>query len=497
MAEVVSRLALLMQVLGVVGNDVATALDIDPSLISKWKHNRRRVPERTDVMNRIAAYLLEVDDKRGGQAIRPMLQTLAGGKPIDRETTLELLVQWLVDPEPSTWFSHSDAISKVNLGTNSYTCAIEVFRGLQGRHSAVLKFLEVTRHLPPDNSMLLLIQENPAWLEASPAFQSQFKNGIISWLTSGHRVETINWIDRQPDLLQNLLHTWLPLELDFMIKTWYFPVYGRGSLPISILLVPGHAALVAHKCSDEEMDYHTILYSDQATVNQFEYIFSGIRRDCQRLVEVYQPEETGGLVSRFTENWMQVRNKRISLQSMLPMLISLPIDQLRSIFEENNVEASRRDDMLDQWTAYQQSRDGDIQARLIHHLGAIEHVANEKDYVDPFLSAMAGQPIRVRQVYFRNYLQMLSRDLQNNERIEVALVRSDIFNRFSCPNALIISGAFLAAWGNKMHQNKLLAQEATLVHAFERYFDDRWQLIPRVCRDRANVLALLKDLSGG
>ena len=341
-----------------------------------------------------------------------------------------------------------------------------------------------------------MMREGTAWVEESPEFHMQYKRGITGWLASGHSMESIHWVDQQPENLMDLIHNWLPMHLDSKINSWYLPVYGKTNLPMTMYIVPGIIALVTCPCNSEPDDYHSVLYTDQATVRQYEYIFNTIKADCLQLVEKFQLQSMPELISRFTESWHQIRNKYISMHSILPLLISLPQEHLRSICQENGIEPGRIDDLLEQWLAFRRSRDSSTRVRIVHHLGAIEHAAGEADFIDPLLSALAGQPIRVRQKHFRDYLRILCDEIQENENVELALVRSEIFSRSVWPNLMIISNDFMTAWGNKLFQNKLFSQEATLVHAFELYFSERWQQIPRICRDRQVVVSLLRDLAG-
>lgn len=496
MAQSVSRLALLMKILDVAGYDMALTLDIDPSLISKWKRNRRRVPGRTDTMQKIAGYLLDSDEKSGGQNIQPLLEKIAGEIPISREQSVELLTQWLLDPEPPDWYVDADKASKIRLNQNSYTCIIEAFQGVGGRHSAVFEFFDKIQSLPADSQLMILIQAKSEWIDNFPEFNLELKNQLSIWLASGHRLEIIHWVDQHPDKLLPMIQSWLPLHLEATFHSLYVPHYGQRTMPMALFMIPDQLALVGLQSNTEPLEYHTVVYNDQASVHQFSWIYQNIRKDCQLLVENFQLHLLHDLVSRHSENWHQSRNKFISIQCKLPLLVGISLEQLQIIVDDNSINSERAEELLSQWADFRRARESGNRIRMIHHLGAIENAVAHDDYIDPFISSLVGQPVKVRQKIFRESLIRLGHEVMKNDILEIALVRSETYNRSVWPNMLIMSGSFLTAWDNKLVHNMLFSQEATLVHAFENYFLDRWQMIPNISRDNQVVGAMLIELAG-
>lgn len=495
MTKAVSRLALLMKILEVAGYDMALALDIDPSLISKWKRNRRRVPGRTDTMQKIADYLLDADEKRGSSSIQPLLEKIADGIPISREQSVDLLTQWLLDPEPPDWYTDADKASQIRLNQNSYTCKIDVFQSVAGRHSAVFEFFDKIQRLPSDTQLIILIQAKSEWIDNYPDFILEFKNQLSIWLASGHRIEVIHWVDQHPDHLQPMVQNWLPLHLEGQFTSLYLPHYGQRTLPMALCMVPDQLALVGLQSNAEPLEYHTVVYSDQASIHQFEWVYQNIRKDCQLLVENFRLHLLHDLISRHSGDWHQNRNKIVNIQSKLPLLIDMSMETLQLIIDDNDISKELAVELLSQWSGFHRAKEAGHRVRLIHHLGAIESAVSQNDYIDPYLSALVGQPIKVRQEIFRETLIRLGHEVLDNTSLEIALVRSDTYNRSVWPNLLVMTDSFLNAWDSKIFHNMLFSQEATLVHAFENYYFDRWQLIPNVSRDRQVVSALLIELA--
>ncbi len=500
MSQASSRLALLIQMLGITGNDLANSLGIDPSLISKWKHNRRRVPGRSDTMRHIADYLLTIDEEQDGRALKPLLTALSKGKQPAHDEAVDLLTQWLMESNQADWFPDVENSTQVRLDQNSYVCQMEVFRGLAGRRIATLRFLDKIMALPADRQLLLMTQEDISWVDSDPDFREQFKKRLDAWVSTGHQLEVIHWIDRKPEHLNSIVQHWLPLHLDSQVNAWYYPVYEDLHLPFTLIVVPGYLALEGSMTNWAPEDYHTLLFSDQATVRQCEWMFRKIQKDCTLLVENYQPRETQQIINRFAESWQQVGNKVISLQSNLPLTLGLPREKLDQVLIDNHFDSSSRERLLQLWFTYGCSchpgRPAGNRVRLIHHYEASEKILSQQEYTDELLSSLAGKTVKVKVQYYRDMLLTMAQAVKEDDSYEIALARSDIFNRSVWPNYLVVSNTFLTVWGSKAGQNQLFAREATLVHAFEHYFNERWQQIPRINRDRQIVADQLIELAG-
>jgi transcriptional regulator with XRE-family HTH domain len=502
MPQAASRLALLIQLLDITGYDLAISLDIDPSLISKWKRKRRKIPGRTDAMPKIAGYLLDVDARQGGRTIVPLLNTMSQGSPMNREKAIELLTQWLLDPEPPEWYAGDQKDLSGRLEKDSYSCRVDVFRGVVGRRIAVLRLLDDIRELPPDHTLFIYTQEDLDWIIDDPEFLSEFRRRLSAWACTGHKLEVIHWVDRRQEHLQALIQHLLPLHIDSRINSWYYPLYGDLNLPLTCLIVPGVKALVGSNM-DADGVQHTIVYSDQPTVRQLESIFQSVKVGCVKLIDYFQTEQIPILMKCFLDSRLRADNQIISIQSRLPLLFCLPSDSLNRILSENGISGTALTDIVQQWSIIGSIFGNKIsmekraisRIRIMHHLGAIEQVLKQQVFEDPFLSAFTGQPIQVGRCYFVEYLRFLANALLRSECLEIALIRSDTYSRSAWPNQMILSNGFWAAWGMKSSQNRLIAQESTLVHAFGKYFQDRWQMVPHISRERQSVARCLRDLA--
>ncbi len=494
MAESLSRLALVMQALSVSNYDLAVNLKIDPSLISKWRRNKRRIPERSDTLNKIVNYLLELDRNLLESKIMPMLVSLNGSEPVAPDKARELLTRWLLESGPTQWFDASDDILNIDLDKNSYTSTIEVFNGMQGRYKAIEHFFGQVSDLPREHQLNIMLNEADDWILRSLSFKDRFMVLMKGWIGSGHGLNTIHYLDQRPHDLVDLIENWLKIHLSEDVGSFYQPLYAANQFPIVSFVVPGQAALTSHVCGDSQDQIVTILYTDQRTVCQFDWMFEFFKASCKPLIDVYKPDQSENLLNTLIRDKHLICSRPLNLQSPLPLLTSLNPDQLRDILNYNDVSDQAVAQFHNQLSTLKSLDTLATIRRYVHSLSAIEQALNHSEFEDPLLGTLVNQRIMVRREDLILSLRGLLGKIEANPQFELALTGREDDRLWCWPNMIILEGAFFISWGGKLSQNKLYSQEATLVSAFEVYFMNRWQMIPSIHRDRKENCRKLSNL---
>ncbi|MEA4889671.1 MAG: hypothetical protein VB070_09440 [Clostridiaceae bacterium] len=500
MTQAVSRLALIMQMLDISNTDMAKTLDVDHSLLSKWKNNQRRIPVRTDIMPKIVSYLITSDEEQGGQVLRPLLCPAHDSRQPTREELGQLLTGWLQDHAPLDSGKSLVQPPQIWLSKNNYVCPMEVYQGDSGRQIAVMRFFDTALSLPPDIPILMITQEDTNWFNGDAAFLQQFTLKLSTLAASHHHIELIHWIDRKPDDLQAVIKYWLPLHLITQIKSCYYPVYGDITLPMTLFIIPGHLALSGSSIADNPDSRHTMLYSDLGTITQNENIFYSIQAHCQPLMQHFKTKDILPMTDRFQYLWHQSTEKHFCMQTTMPTLMTWSKDQLTQIISDNRLDDGQCRETLENWTIFHANdggpeKPGSKFARHVFLLDSLEKAIHKPFVDDWMLSAITGRPIKIRQTIFRSHLRQMADELRKNAKLEIALIRSERFHQTAWPNLMIMTGFFVTAWSPNKPDSHIFAQESTLVQGFQRYFNDYWQQIPRICRDRDQIVQQLLDLA--
>jgi hypothetical protein len=500
MAQIVSRLALLMQMLDISNHDMARSLDIDNSLLCKWKNNQRRIPVRTEVLPRIVDYLVASDQEQGGRVLAPLLCPEQDIHPPDRAALTLLLTRWLQERSPIMSGGRMEQLPQIWLGHNNYICPIELYQGAEGRRTAILRFLDLAEATPPHTPVLLLTQEDQAWVTDDAGFGETFRLKLQALAATHAHLEQIFWLGRSLEDMQAMIHHWLPLHLKGVARACYHPAYNDLNLPLTLMVIPGRAVLFGLSAGGQANAYHTAICADPGSITHYEAVFRALQADCRPLLQHFRPEEIYALSERHAHLWQNKPDWRTCLQSPLPTVMNGSHALLDRILDDNQLDESARKHMLDCRRVFTQAEcskaNGLYASRQVFLLESIEKAMHKPFVEDWLLSALAGHSIRISQNVLRCHLRNLALQLLQTGTPEIALLRSDLFHRSAWSNLMLLEGCFVAAWAASRNDLYLFMHEPTLVQGFQQYFDRFWLEIPWACRDRRQVadrLLMLAD----
>ena len=499
MTKPISRLSLLMPLLNVTGRELACALQVDHSLVSKWKNNHRRIPDRPDSLDKIAEYFINKDAQSSMFALAGLLGIPESEtRPADQSELKIKLKQWLQDPAPVN--GNSSTGQQFWLSQNSYVCPAEIFPGSAGRKDAVLNIIDTVLSLPSSTELWVITQENPSWVEEDPTFTALLRQKIIQLNERGHHLKIIYWLNHQTNSLQNLIRDWLPMQMDHKISTWYFPMYSPSTTLMTYYIVPGYAVMSGVMTNAGLIQRLSIVFRDPATVKAHEHIFRSYLGESQSLLEVHDSHQQNERVQKILVAARHIREKSTFLQSHLPSSLLLPQDlseqlieidgqnellQLADLQQNNRLEhASWLEDIILQKSV-----------RHVYNLSSLRQASRQAQIHDKFLSVLTGNPVYISQHIFRSLLRLLADALLANDQLEIALLDDERYGQASWPNLLLISNTLVFSWGEQTGQTAVSARESTLLHAFEKFTESQWQQIPLVCRDRQHVASLLREIS--
>lgn len=478
-----SRLDFLMETLGVSGRELAAAIHVDPSLVSKWRNNHRLLSYRSVHLLRIAEYMAVYDSL---PSLREILEVY--GPEVDwsnREEVLVWLCRWLTDPRPLPVTSGPLA----NHSRYSHDAFYTIYAGNEGRREAVLQFLDHVLTLPQGQQLYLMSQEDLVWLVEDRAFLAVWQNKLAQVLQRKHRIRIIHWVDRSVDSLNSIIGYWLPLHLTGGIESWFFPRYSDSPFQTTFFILENDLVITGMSSPDLKDHRYTAMFSDPITIKQCQGVFSTYLSDCRPLIEVGPKSEVRHMVEK-TTGTMQTEEVA-SLIWEPPLFVAMSQGLLTTILARNNLG----DHLIQECQGYHRQvaiGEGPQTSRLLYNFESLQKaLQGDQVLLWEELTAITGHPIRVYREDLIQHVHELVESMETNEGLEVAF--------FSAPGRapvnLFLRADTVIAWSKDLPCTAAV-YEPTVVKAFSRYYDELWQSIPRVNRDRDWVTNELLKLIG-
>lgn len=476
-----SRLDFLMDTMGITGRQMAAAIHVDASLISKWRNNHRLLSYSSIHLLKIAEYFAAYD-------CSPPLREIfkAYGFEINwdnQEELLDWLCRWLTDPKPLpvTASGHS-----INHSRYSNDASYTVYMGNDGRREAVLQFLDYVLTLPQGQQLCLMSQEDMAWLIEDRDFLAVWQDRLIQLLKKRHKIKIIHWVDRSVNSLNSIIRHWLPLHLTGGIESWFFPKYSDSPFQATLFILQNDLVITGMSSPDLKNHRYTAMFRDPVTIKQCQWVFSTYLSDCHPLIEVCPKTKMQHMLERTTGT---IHTGETAYLIWEPTsFLTMSCELLTGILARNNLE----DQLMQECKEYHRQVAVDFSgtSRLLCNLDSLRKALQASQVLCEELTDITGRPIVVSREDMIQHVHELMESLRINERLKVAFFST---LKGSPVSLMLRDSDMVFAWSKELPYAAAVS-EPTVVEAFYRYYDGLWESVPRINRDPARVMAELLKL---
>ncbi|WP_070000543.1 hypothetical protein [Cellulosilyticum sp. I15G10I2] len=306
------KLNALMNLLDISNIRLANAVNVDSSLISRYR-NRSRIPSGEAAVRAICHYLYKravhsnaldelcnlIDlsntiDKKDSHAVIDSLY--AWLKDADKEESLQILDSFLENIDSFTLenISHLpplQAVVPLDILNEATTC----YFGTDGLRRAVIRFLGSQAMEKEPGTLTLYSDQNLEWLTSDPSFARQWQALMIYTLKSKKRLKIIHNVNRNLNELLESISKWLPLYMSGLIESYYFDKASNSHFAHTMFIASKKAAIVASfvRGTEDSGEYH---YITNEKVDYYEKQFSALAAQSKPFVRMFMPGDSKGLL---------------------------------------------------------------------------------------------------------------------------------------------------------------------------------------------------------
>lgn len=238
---------------------ISQLLNVDASLISRYRSGVRSPRSNPQAMHQIASVLWQ---RINSQNSLPELAEIMG-VPIPEDINEETLFKWLCeaeDPEKEGDLGIERLLSAINNVTvprtippaflSEFSPDISVlsdrrreYTGFEGLQAAVIRFLStvITENAP---ELLLYSDQGIEWM-VDPSFRDKWGMLMTACVRKGIKIRIIHNIDRDLEEMNSAIISWLPLYTTGMIESFYPVKPGGDRFSHTLFLAPGLCCIEA------------------------------------------------------------------------------------------------------------------------------------------------------------------------------------------------------------------------------------------------------------
>jgi len=534
------KLILLMDLYKVSNSQLARGINVDASLISRWRSGQRVMAANSPHVTKIAEYFVQFNAfEYQRQYLDDLIQSHLTDKDevLDEHKKILILSKWfmsadlahpinpglqqkqikqsqnlirqiasLLSSQPAEMLSPavpaknslSPCLSKIESG-DSFTG--RKYRGYAGRRAAVLAFLEAVLQMKAATRIFLISEDKTDWMTEDAEFTKCWANLLQQVIQNGHDITVIHTVKRDEDEITKLMYYWMPLHLTGHLHSYYLPMHNRRQILQTLFIAENGMTIHSQTISGEEQDGLTYLTEDPDINVSSIGLFRQILSNCRPLFILYQRRQ----VRKLLDDVLNLQSPPAPLYSLRDYLnfLTLPPSLAETITPLLNGQTGG----LDVLEVYRR-----------HHEKFILHLQSAP-YIDIYpLSllediAKTGQLVLHSNELFMHTSYKLSADqslcwlkhllslLRSYPHYQICFTASIPHLKKIAVNITFKEGTVsLFSRGQASNQMIIRLDEANVLQALSSFFADFMSHIPAGQKDKPSVISrleqLIRDLAG-
>ena len=156
-----SQFGYIIDLLEISGKELASTINVDRTLVSKWKNNARPLKVNNPHFNNITNALISFNDKRNDAILERFFREVYPNTDRNEPDYLSTcLTTWLIGKDLGYFNSFNDwRRAKSSL----YTTTIDIYKGNQGKRDAAIEFFNYALELPSGQEIFISDTEKMDW----------------------------------------------------------------------------------------------------------------------------------------------------------------------------------------------------------------------------------------------------------------------------------------------------------------------------------------------
>ena len=227
------KLNYLMMITSTTNTELADALIVDQSVISRFKLGKREPAKDSNYFINIARFFSHKIIKLN---IQYKLSSFMNTS--DEKTLTHSIYEWLKNNE-----NHNNNNMFFDSAYNT-----TYYYGNKGKQEAVILFLENLEN-KIDETLYLYSDENLNWM-LDKTFSEKWSRLLTSVLKNGNKIKRIHYLSRDYSELVNAVFKWLPLYLTGNIEPYYIPKL-RDSINRRTIFVSNNQAITSNSIENK------------------------------------------------------------------------------------------------------------------------------------------------------------------------------------------------------------------------------------------------------
>lgn len=318
------KLDLLIKTFNSNNSKLARAINVDPSLVSRWRSGERTLSVDSPYTSLIVDYFISIDSLHHKKnALRDLLKISNNIYLCGQHQLKKLLTDWIFEidiiksnstniknkfqtidinniliklnsisldvlqPEASYADDKEKDKDKVNKGEPGY---FEVFWGQKGKKQVIYGILSTLLAAESPVELYLCDETDMDWLVEDRDFFLEIFALMKQLVTKGHKITIIHNVNRSPSQIVSIMDFWIPLFMTGGVDSYYSPKYSSTFHKKTLCVARDTAAIISININDNTEESCLLLTSERQLIRQVDKVFMCYLASCRPLIKIYNSQ---------------------------------------------------------------------------------------------------------------------------------------------------------------------------------------------------------------
>ncbi len=498
---------LLMKMVHTTNFELAEVLEVDPSLISRWRTGERQVGNSSPYLPKIAQYFAQnAQEDFQKVAILELTGHHWEDKGVGERRMTKYLSQWLVDEPYIDPKSLTTLIDTIGNSANYYPSfetlplpfepggekmTREIFMGKKGLRQATTKLLlQAIRKENSGKSLQLFSNEPMDWITEDVEFARLWSYLAMKGIKNKIKIEIIHTLERQPKELIQAIEKWLPLYLTGAVKSYYYPSRKDNLFYHTSFYLEGVAMVRGNTVKGEADENFTYSYSDDPSqLNLFSNAFHLMKKGCRPLVNVFTEKNIKRYLAKNISFFTNPKGDVLTVQSDL--LSGMDNALLERFFERGKLDLETIETIIGN-NNHRVEQINDTPGRSFKLVMSLPRITDVRKGIVPAIvpELLSGRTFFYTPEEYKDHLKNLIELMEKIDNFEVLLFpRKHIIQSVQL---YVIKDQSMVVFKHTTPRFAFISEQSDLIKAMESFINNA---ISRIPKRNSNKEAVIQTLS--
>ncbi len=337
---------LLMNELNISNIKLAKAVNIDTSLISRYRSGSRIPSSKNSFVEEIIDYFSKYDLNKLAIILNisdnnitkdQVKASLKDWFYEDLNTESNTIERFLSTIDSFNYETGLISLSKEMLNTSEGVIQNrEVYYNNNGLRDSIIRFFSSIAKETDSKEICMYSDEPITWLTEDKNFTKKWAMLMFYLLNRKNKINIIHNINRNVDEILNEIENWIPFYMTGNVMPYYFKNNSDNHFSNTIMVAKNTSSIYSSHVNNSNTDIPYYYSEEKNDTNNLMIQFNNLLDYCNPLIIQYSKDNKEKFINRISDFELK-EGKTKNLVSTLP-IYTMPFSLLKNILEKNNID---------------------------------------------------------------------------------------------------------------------------------------------------------------